>query len=155
MRSYEDMACHVLMGEIFYGERPVFFDSKGNPYFGICHHLIEEPLNYCPDNLLCWLTYSEHAKADQRRRALEALIPDGNLHVFSYKRLRHLQDPRTLSDDDFQRILDSRAFQRELKRIREQAALIAAAGLQVSETDPVEDQFRSPTAFHLAEFPLC
>ncbi len=106
LRSYHPRLCHVLMGEIFYGERKVFFDSKGKPYFGNCHHLINDPLNYAPDNLLCWLTYSEHRKADNRRRALEDLVPDGDLHLFSYERLRYLQDPRTLSDADFQRELD-------------------------------------------------
>ena len=90
------------MGEIFYGERPTFIDSKGKPYFGQCHHLINEPLNYAPENLLCWLTRSEHRKADSRRRALEAIVPDRNLHVFTYDRLRYLEDPRTLSDADFQ-----------------------------------------------------
>ena len=135
MRCYNGKGCHVLMGEIFYGERPVFFDQKGKPYFGICHHLIEEPLLYCQDNLLCWLTYSEHAKADQRRRALEALVPDGNLHVFSYARLRYLQDPRTLSDDD---------FQRELALIRDQ-------GFHIAPDDPMEYELSNPTAYHLAE----
>ena len=103
--QYPPRLCHVLMGEIFYGERPTFIDSKGKPYFGKCHHLIEEPLNYAPENLLCWLTYSEHSKADNRRRALEDIVPDGNLHVLGYERLRHLQDPRTLFDDDFQKEL--------------------------------------------------
>jgi len=93
---------HIAMGEIFYGDRPTFIDSKGNPYFGICHHLIEDPLNYAPENLLCWLTYSEHSKADNRRRALEAAVPDGDLHAFTYERLRELQDPRTMSDEVFQ-----------------------------------------------------
>jgi len=95
------------MGEIFYGERPVFTDSKGQPYFGICHHLIEDPLNYCPENLLCWLTYSEHSKADNRRRALESAVPDGNLHVIPYDYLRQLQDPRVTSDDAFQSALEA------------------------------------------------
>ena len=99
-------SCHVLMGEIFYGERDVYIDSKGKPYFGICHHLIEDPLDYSPENLLCWLTYSEHRKADDRRRALEAVVPDGDLHVFSYARLRELQDPRTMTDDQFQKELE-------------------------------------------------
>jgi len=89
------------MGEIFYGERPTFINRKGQSYFGICHHLIEDPLNYAPENLLCWLTYSEHAVADRRRRALESAVPDGDLTVIPYDVLRRLQDPRTLSDADF------------------------------------------------------
>ena len=103
---YNPKRCQVLMGEIFYGDRPVFTDSKGKPYYGQCHHLINEPLNYAPENLLCWLTRSEHRKADNRRRALEAIVPDRNLHVFGYERLRELQDPRTLSDEDFQTELE-------------------------------------------------
>ena len=110
LRNYKPRLCHVLMGEIFYGERPTFIDSKGKPYFGLCHHLIEDPLDYSPENLLCWLDYSQHRKADNRRRALEAVVPDGDLHVFTYERLRELQDPRTMSDEN---------FQTELARIRE------------------------------------
>ena len=105
LRNYHPRMCHVLMGEIFYGEREIFKDSKGKPYFGHCHHLINDPLDYRPENLLCWLSYSEHHKADNRRRALEALVPDGDLHVFTYERLRYLQDPRSLSDEDFQKEL--------------------------------------------------
>ena len=101
LRNYKPRLCHVLMGEIFYGERPTFIDRKGNPYFGLCHHLIEDPLNYCPENLLCWLTYSEHHKADNRRRALEKVVTEGNLNGFDYAILRELQDPRTMSDADF------------------------------------------------------
>ena len=100
-------ACHVLMGEIFYGDRPVFINSKGKPYFGVCHHLIEDPLNYAPENLLCWLTYSQHSKADKRRRALEETVPDGDLRSIPYARLRYLQDPRILSDAEFQSELDA------------------------------------------------
>ena len=107
MRSTGGKACHVLMGEIFYGERPVFINSKGNPYFGVCHHLIEDPLNYCPENLLCWLTYSQHSKADKRRRALETVVPDGDLTLIPYERLRQLQDPRVLNDEQFQAELEA------------------------------------------------
>ena len=95
------------MGEIFYGDRPTFINRKGKHYFGICHHLIEEPLNYAPENLLCWLTYEQHSKADKRRRALEKVVPEGDLHYFSYERLRELQDPRTMSDEGFQRELEA------------------------------------------------
>jgi hypothetical protein len=121
--KYAPRLCHVIMGEIFYGERPTFIDSKGKPYFGICHHLIEEPLNYAPENLLCWLNYSEHRKADNRRRALEAIVPDRNLHVFTYDRLRYLEDPRTLSDED---------FQTELEKIRD------LFEKRLHRTDPLE-----------------
>ena len=106
-------ACHVLMGEIFYGERLVFLDRKGKPYFGHCHHLINDPLNYAPENLLCWLTYSEHSKADKRRCALEDIVPDGNLNGLDYAILRELQDPRTMSDAEFQSRLEYIRFMRE------------------------------------------
>ena len=104
-------ACHVLMGEIFYGERPTFINRNGKPYFGICHHLIENPLNYRPENLLCWLTYEQHAEADRRRRALEKVVPDGDLTLFTYERLRDLQDPRSMSCE---------LFEAELAAIRSQ-----------------------------------
>ena len=93
------------MGEIFYGERPTFIDRHGKPYFGICHHLIEDPLNYCPENLLCWLTREQHVQADRRRRLLESVVPNGNLYVFTYDRLRELQDPRTMTDEQFEQEL--------------------------------------------------
>ena len=107
MRHFENRLCHIIMGEIFYGDRPVFINSKGKPYFGVCHHLIEDPLNYCPENLLCWLTYSQHSKADKRRRALEAVVPDKDLTIFPYDRLRQLQDPRVLTDEQFASELES------------------------------------------------
>ena len=107
MRQFENKRCHVIMGEIFYGERPTFIDSKGKPYFGQCHHLINNPLDYRPENLLCWLTFSEHRKADNRRKDLESVGPDGDLHCFTYERLRELQDPRTLSDEQFQAELEA------------------------------------------------
>ncbi len=112
MRSCRGKACHILMGEIFYGERPTFINRKGQPYHGVCHHLIEDPLNYRPENLLCWLTYSEHRKADNRRRALEAAVPNGDLTCVPYDVLRRLQDPRVLPDADFPAEL-----QRELTKL--------------------------------------
>ena len=107
IRQFNGMNCHIIMGEIFYGERPTFIDSKGKPYNGICHHLIENLLDYRPENLLCWLSRAEHSKADKRRRALEAVVPDGDLYCFTYERLRELQDPRTLSDEQFQTELEA------------------------------------------------
>ena len=95
------------MALAFYGERQIFVDSRGKSYVGICHHLIPDVLNYRPANLLCWLTREQHAKADARQRALKKVVPDGDLHLFPYERLRELQDPRTMSDEDFQRELES------------------------------------------------
>lgn len=96
-----NLSCHVAMAMAFYGERPTFTDRKGKPYVGICHHLVPNLLDYRPANLLCWLTYSEHHKADNRRRALEKVVPEGNLNGFDYAILRELQDPRTMTDADF------------------------------------------------------
>ena len=107
MRECLPRPCHVIMAIAFYGERPTFIDEKtGKPYGGNCHHLIPDKLDYSPANLLCWLTREQHRVADRRQRALKTVVPDGDLHLFSYERLRYLQDPRTLSDADFQRELD-------------------------------------------------
>jgi len=107
LRSYGNRRCRILMGVTFYGERPYYKDKNGKKYPGIAHHLINDLSNYCKDNLLCWLTREQHRIADNRRSDLESLVPDGDLHLFSYERLRELQDPRTMSDADFQRELES------------------------------------------------
>ena len=99
--------CHILMAFAFYGERPTFIDCKGKPYVGICHHLVPNLLDYRPANLLCWLTREQHATADARQKALRTVVPDGNLYLFTYERLRELQDPRTMSDEDFHRELEA------------------------------------------------
>lgn len=101
---------HILMALAFYGPRPTFKDKNGKPYVGICHHLIPDKLDYRPANLLCWLTRAEHAEADSRQRALKKVVPNGDLHLFSYERLRYLQDPRTTSRE---------IFETELARIAE------------------------------------
>ena len=91
------------MALAFYGPRPTFIDPKtGKEYSGICHHLIPDPLDYRPANLLCWLTRAEHAEADRRQRALKKVVPNGDLRLFSYERLRYLQDPRTTSREVFE-----------------------------------------------------
>jgi len=131
MRCCNGKACHVLMGEVFYGERLTFINRKGKPYFGHCHHLVNDPLNYCPDNLLCWLTREQHNVADDRRQALEAIVPNGDLLAcFTYARLRELQDPRTMSDAEFQRELA-----KEQTHIQQQLAL------------------RDPILYHLSQSP--
>ena len=109
-RSAGSKNCHILMALAFYGPRPTFKDKNGKPYVGICHHLIPDKLDYRPANLLCWLTRAEHAEADRRQRALKKVVPNGDLHLFSYERLRYLQDPRTTSRE---------VFETELARIAE------------------------------------
>ncbi len=113
-------ACHILMALAFYGPRPTFentslpLQGKGlgrGSYVGICHHLIPDALDYRPANLLCWLTRAEHTEADRRQRALKKVVPDGNLRLFTYERLRELQDPRTMSREQFETELAALADQ--------------------------------------------
>lgn len=100
--------CHLLMALAFYGDRPTD-PTTGKPC--VCHHLIPDLLNYRPANLLCWLTRAEHAEADRRQRALRKVVPDGDLHLFTYERLRELQDPRTMSREQFETELAALAQQ--------------------------------------------
>jgi len=79
---------------------PIFFDSKGNPYKGIVHHVIENPNDIRMDNLMGWLTYEQHAVADKRRRALEDVLPD--MYCIETKRLKAMQDPRKTNDELFE-----------------------------------------------------
>ena len=75
---------------------PIFFDSKGNPYKGVVHHVIEDPSDIRMSNLMGWLTHKQHAVADKRRRALEAVLPD--MYCVETKYLKMLQDPRQTDD---------------------------------------------------------
>ena len=100
--------CHLLMALAFYGDRPT------DPTTGkhcVCHHLIPNPLDYKPANLLCWLTRPEHTEADHRQRALRAVLPD--MHAISYEKHRFLQDPRTTCRE---------VFDVELQKLRQQYA---------------------------------
>ena len=91
------------MALAFYGSRPVFTNAKANAkaatYVGICHHLIPDPLDYRPANLLCWLTREQHTEADRRQRELKKILPD--MHELSYDEHRRLQDPRVTSNGQF------------------------------------------------------
>ena len=99
---------HRVMFATFADEPcPIFFDSKGNPYKGIVHHVIENPNDVRMDNLLGWLSYKQHAIADKRRRALEAVLPD--MYCVETAYLKLLQDPRK-TDDLF--------FEMELSNLR-------------------------------------
>ena len=101
-RETGSKTCHLLMALAFNGPRPTFTDKNGKPYVGICHHLIPDRLNYKPANLLCWLTREQHTEADRRQRALKKVVPNGDLTIFTYERLRQLQDPRTMSREQFE-----------------------------------------------------
>ena len=91
--------CHILMALTFYGDRPTFTDKNSKPYVGICHHLINDKLDYRPANLLCWLTREQHTEADRRQRALRKVLPD--MHAISYEKHRYLQDPRVTCREVF------------------------------------------------------
>ena len=88
---------------------PIFRDSKGKPYKGLVHHVIENPYDIRVDNLIWWLTYRQHHIADKRRRALEQVLPD--MYAVPTKTLKRLQDPRVTSDE---------TFEFELQKLREQ-----------------------------------
>ena len=101
MRHFGGRLAHRLMFETFANEPcPIFFDSKGNPYKGIVHHVIENPNDIRMDNLMGWLTYKQHWVADKRRRALEAVLPD--MYCIETKRLKTMQDPRKTNDELFE-----------------------------------------------------
>ena len=97
LRDFGGKTAHRVMFATFADEPcPIFFDSKGNPYKGIVHHVIENPNDIRMDNLLGWLTYKQHAIADKRRRALEAVLPD--MYCVKTAYLKLLQDPRQTDD---------------------------------------------------------
>ena len=100
MRQFGNRQAHRLMFETFADEPcPIYFDSKGNPYKGIVHHVIENPLDIRMANLMGWLTHKQHHIADKRRRALEQILPD--MYCVETEYLKQLQDPRLTDDADF------------------------------------------------------
>lgn len=108
LRHFGNKTTHRLMFETFAdGPCPIFFDSKGNPYKGIVHHVIEDHFDIRMDNLMGWLTNKQHAVADKRRRALEAVLPD--MYCVETRYFKKLQDPRQ-TDDVF--------FEIELNKLR-------------------------------------
>ena len=107
MRHFGAIKCHRLAAYALsqVTEPPTYVNKHGKTLKKVVHHLISEPLNFCADNLLFWLTGSEHHIADRRQSALTKVLPNGNLHLLTYDRLRKLQDPRETSDEDFQTAL--------------------------------------------------
>ena len=100
LRHFGGKSAHRLMFATFADEPcPIFFDSKGNPYKGIVHHVIENPQDIRMDNLMGWLTYKEHKIADKRRRALEAVLPD--MYCVETAYLKLIQDPRKTDEEVF------------------------------------------------------
>ena len=101
MRNYGCKSAHRLMAATYAEEPcPIFFDSKGQPYKGLVHHVIENPDDIRVDNLMWYLTHQQHHIADKRRRALEEVLP--NMYVVPTKRLKLLEDPRETSQEDFE-----------------------------------------------------
>ena len=114
IRGYGARKCHILRALAFYGERKTFVDERtGKSYVGHCHHLNADLEDHRKDNLLCWLSRPEHRIADNRQRALKTVVPNGILVGFDYAILRELQDPRTMTDADFQASLAYLRFMRE------------------------------------------
>ena len=108
-KDYGYVKCHRLMFATYADEPcPIYFDSKGQPYKGIVHHVIENPYDIRMDNLMGWLTFQQHSIADKRRRALEKVLPD--MYCVQTSFLKELQDPRKTSDEQ---------FDEELKRLQE------------------------------------
>ena len=108
-KDYGYASYHRLMAYTYATEPcPIYFDSKGQPYKGIVHHVIENPYDIRMDNLMGWLTYKQHSIADKRRRALEQTLPD--MYCVQTSFLKQLQDPRQTSDEK---------FNEELKRLQE------------------------------------
>lgn len=71
------------------------------------HHLTGVVTDNCIDNLLCVHFHKHHYVADMRQRALRTVVPDGDLYCFTYERLRELQDPDNLSNEQFQAELEA------------------------------------------------
>ncbi len=108
LRNFGGKQAHRIMFETFADKPcPIYFDSKGNPYKGIVHHVIENPYDIRMDNLMGWLTYKEHAIADKRRSALEAVLPD--MYCVETAYLKQLEDPR---------VTDHIFFEMELNNLR-------------------------------------
>ena len=101
LQHHGNVQAHRIMAATYADEPcPIYFDSKGKPYKGIVHHVIENPYDIRVDNLLWWLTYKEHSVADKRRRALEQVLPD--MYVVPTIELKRLEDPRMTSDEEFE-----------------------------------------------------
>ena len=98
-------AHRVMFGTFADEPCPIFFDSKGNPYKGIVHHVIENHYDVRMDNLMGWLTYKQHTVADKRRRALEAVLPD--MYCVETAYLKLLQDPRQTDELEFNMVLNN------------------------------------------------
>ena len=106
MSYYRNCLAHRLMFGTFADDPcPIYFDSKGNPYKGVVHHVIENHYDLRMANLMGWLTYKQHAIADKRRRALEQILPD--MYCVETEYLKRIQDPRRTDDTSFEKELNN------------------------------------------------
>ena len=101
------LTCHVAMALAFYGERPTYVNAKGQVRPYQAHHLNGNKFDYRPANILAWLHPDVHRVADNRQKALRTVVPDGDFTLIPYDRLRQLQDPRVLTDEEFSKELES------------------------------------------------
>ena len=106
MRHFSSRKCHILRALAFFGERPTYVTKKGTIRPCEVHHLNGDLEDHRKPNLLAWLDRSLHRIADKRQDALQTVVPNGNLRGFDYDILRELQDPRTMSDADFNTRMD-------------------------------------------------
>ena len=92
---------HILAAHAVY----LAWSGKTIPPHHQIHHLTGIVIDNRFDNLQC-LSVSEHRIADARQKALKTVVPEGNLNGFDYAILRELQDPRAMTDADFQSRLE-------------------------------------------------
>ena len=76
------------------------------------HHLNGITTDNCIDNLFCVFFREHHAICDVRQKALKTVVPNCDLRGFDYTILRELQDPRTMSDADFESRMEYLRFMR-------------------------------------------
>lgn len=101
MRQFGNRKCHILRALAFFGPRPTFITKKGTVRPCECHHLNGDLTDHRKANILAWLPRSVHDIANARQATLRTVVPNADLNGFDYAILRELQDPRTMSDADF------------------------------------------------------
>ena len=83
------------------------WSGESIPLYHQIHHLNGITIDNCVDNLLC-VHFREHRLvSDVRQKAIRTVVPDKDLSIIPYDRLRQLQDPRVLTDEEFSKELES------------------------------------------------
>lgn len=77
------------------------------PLYHQIHHLNGITVDNCVENLLCVHFKDHRLISDVRQKALRTVVPDGDLTLIPYDRLRQLQDPRVLTDEQFAEELEA------------------------------------------------